>query len=300
MRKPNFFIVGAPKCGTTALHAYLGTHPNFFLCEPKEPNYFSTDFPTHRYVTEEKDYLRLFGNASDDETVLGEASAWYLYSSEAIPNIHKFDPQTKIIVMVRNPVDMVPSLHGMLLRYFAESEHDLERAWELQEARRAGRNFSKGRNERFDQKTCLYADVCKLGAQVDRLLHIFPRDQIHIIFFDDFVRDTKDCYEKTLAFLNIPSDGRVEFPPENIRRQFKSQQLAWLSWKVRDVGASAKRKLGIKRSFDVLNRLYALNERKDDRPTLIPEFRQRLIEEFRTDVEKLAALTQRDLSHWLC
>lgn len=299
MRKPNFFIVGAPKCGTTALHAYLGTHPNLFLCEPKEPNYFSTDFPTHRYVTEEKDYLRLFANASDDESLLGEASAWYLYSSEAIPNINKFDPQAKIIAMVRNPIEMVPSLHGMLLRYFAEDEKNLERAWDLQETRRHDQNFARSRNENFDPKTCLYADVCKLGAQIERLLAVFPRQQVHIIVFDDFVRDTKVCYEKVLEFLQVPSDGRMEFPPENVRRQFKSQELAWLSWKIRDAGSYVKRKLGITRSFDVLHKLYALNEQSEDRPRLTPEFKRKLVTEFQSDVEKLMELTQRDLSHWL-
>jgi hypothetical protein len=298
MRKPNFFIVGAPKCGTTALHAYLGSHPNIFLSEPKEPNFFSTDFPTHRYVTEIKDYLRLFERASDNEILLGEASAWYLYSQDAILNIYKIAPQARIVVMVRNPIDMVPSLHGMLLRNFAEDEKDLERAWNLQEARRAGQNYAKGRNKRFDPKTCLYADVCKLGAQIERLLEIFPREQVHIILFDDFVRDTKTCYENVLEFLQVPSDGRTEFLPENVRRQFKSQQLAWLSWKIRDVGSSVKRKLGVVRSFNLLERLHSINELKEKRPTLPPEFRQKLVTEFQSDIEKLATLIQRDLSLW--
>lgn len=299
MRKPNFFIVGAPKCGTTALHAYLSTHPNLFLCEPKEPNYFSTDFPTHRYVTEEKDYLRLFSDASDEATNLGEASAWYLYSREALPNIHNFDPQAKIIAMVRNPVDMVPSLHGMLLLNFAEDEKDLERAWELQVSRRAGEGFASDRNRGFDPKTCLYADVCKLGAQIDRLLEVFPREQVHIVVFDDFVRDTKTCYENVLHFLQVPLDERTEFPPENVRRHFKSQQVAWINWKIRDLGASVKRKLGIVRSFDVLDKLNRLNERKEERPKLKPELKKKMVAEFRADIEKLANLTHRDLSHWL-
>ena len=63
MTRPNFFIVGAPKCGTTALSEYLREHPNAFLCQPKEPHYFATDFPTHRYVTKEEAYLKLFREA---------------------------------------------------------------------------------------------------------------------------------------------------------------------------------------------------------------------------------------------
>jgi hypothetical protein len=299
MRRPNFFIVGAPKCGTTALHTYLGAHPNLFLCKPKEPNYFSTDFPTHRYVTEEKDYLRLFKNASDDETVLGEASAWYLYSSEAIPNIHKFDPQAKIIAMVRNPIDMVPSLHGMLLRNFAEDEDNLERAWDLQASRRAGEGFARDRNKGFDPKTCLYADVCKLGAQIERLFDVFPREQVHIIMFDDFVRDTKTCYENVLDFLQIPSDGRTTFPPENVRKSIKSPLVAKAVWKLTDKGTAIKRKLGIVKSFNVMALFRPLYEQTQSRPQLSVEFKERLADEFKHDVKLLSKFLERDLSHWL-
>lgn len=298
MRKPNFFIVGAPKCGTTALHTYLGTHPNIFLCEPKEPNFFSTDFPTHRYVTETSDYLKLFRNASADEKLLGEASAWYLYSQRALANIHRLEPEAKIIAMVRNPIDMLPSLHGMLLLNFAEDETDLERAWDLQESRRAGRNCAKNRNKRFDPKTCLYVDVCKLGAQIDKLFNTFPRQQVHVIVFDDFVRDTKACYEEVLQFLEVPSDGRESFPAVNVRRSFKSRHLAWIFWKLRDTGGTIKRRLGIVRVFNILEILNRPNEQPESRPTLSPEFRERLVEEFRPDIERLSGLIERDLSDW--
>jgi hypothetical protein len=250
-------------------------------------------------VTDQKDYLRLFENATSDEIVLGEASAWYLYSNEAISNIHEFEPHAKIIVMVRNPIDMVPSLHGMLLRNFAEDVQNLERAWRLQPSRRAGRAFSSDRNKRFDPKTCLYADVCKLGLQIESLLKIFPREQVHIILFDDFVSNTILCYERALEFLHVPLDGRTDFFPQNARRQFKSRRFARISWKLRDAGASIKRKLGIVRSFDVLNKLHRLNEQKEARPRLTAEFRSMLVAEFHEDVEKLEDLLQRDLSEWL-
>lgn len=299
MRRPNFFIVGAPKCGTTALYTYLGTHPNIFLCKPKEPNFFSTDFPTHRYVTEMKDYLRLFRNAGENERLLGEASGWYLYSTEALTNIHSFDPEAKIIAMVRNPIDMLPSLHGMLMRNFVEHEADLERAWDLQESRRTGKNLPKGRNVHFDPKTLLYADVCRLGAQIERLFRTFPREQVHVIVFGDFVRDTQPCYEAVLEFLGVPSDGRKSFPPVNVRRSFKSRRLAWIAWKLRVIGGAIKRRLGIVRIFNVQQILQRPIERAESRPTLSPEFRERLVAEFRPDMERLSELIERDLSGWL-
>lgn len=298
-QRPNFFIVGAPKCGTTALHAYLRTHPNVFLCQPKEPNYFATDFPTQRYVTDERDYLRLFKDATTADSRVGEASAWYLYSKEAIPNIRRFEPEARVIAMVRNPLSMVPSLHGMLVRNFAEDEPDLEKAWDMQKARKAGRHLPKGRNRRFDVTTCLYADVCKLGAQIERVFATFPRDQVKVIVFDDFIKDTKACYEDVLRFLDLPPDGRTEFPPVNVRRSFKNRHMAWLSWKFRDAGAWVKRRLGIVRAFDVLSTLHRYNETPEDKPSLSAEFREQLRESFRPDIALLSSHLGRDLSWWL-
>ena len=296
MKRPNFFIVGAPKCGTTALHTYLGAHPNIFLCEPKEPNYFSTDFPTHRYVTEEQDYLRLFANAGKHERMIGEASAWYLYSKEALTNIQRLNPDARIVVMLRNPIEMFPSLHRMLLLNFAEEEANVEKAWNLQESRRIGNSIPKGRNKRFDPKTLLYADVCKMGAQVERLYKIFPRQQVHVVLFDDFVGDTKSCYEDVISFLQVPSDNRSSFEPVNVRRDFKSRQLAWAFWKFVEIGGTFKRRLGIVKAFNVLDSLNQLNQEAESRPMLAPKFRERLVTEFRTDIDQLSILIGRDLS----
>ena len=194
MARPNFFIVGAPKCGTTALRQYLLDHPETFFCEPTEPHYFATDFPSHRYVDTEENYLRLFDAAGPQCSRIGEASSWYLYSREALLNIREFNPDAKIIAMLRNPIEMTPSLHAQLLRDFAESEPDLRRAWDLQEERRDPNTLPKNRNTRYDPRTFLYGEACKLGEQVDRLLAVFPREQVKIILFDEVSRETKAVY----------------------------------------------------------------------------------------------------------
>ena len=81
MKKPNFFIIGAPKCGTTALARYLSEHNDIFMCQPKEPNYFSSDLPMRQPGVESIDeYLNLFSDADDSCKAVGEASVWYLYS----------------------------------------------------------------------------------------------------------------------------------------------------------------------------------------------------------------------------
>ena len=72
--RPNFFIVGAPKCGTTALSHYLRQHPRIFFSLPKEPHYFATDLPRYRMVTHEPAYLEYFRGAGPQHTAVGEGS----------------------------------------------------------------------------------------------------------------------------------------------------------------------------------------------------------------------------------
>ena len=111
-----------------------------FVSRPKEPHYFCDDWDYYYAPGErsEEHYLRLFDDATDDHLAVGEASVWYLYSATAARNIAAFDPAMRVIVMVRNPVELVPSLHSQLRYMLDEDEPDPERAWDLQEARAAG------------------------------------------------------------------------------------------------------------------------------------------------------------------
>src|SRR5690349_21884975 len=88
--KPNFFIVGAPKCGTTALYEYLRPHPNVFLPRVKEPHFFATDLGTYPAVKTRAAYDRLFADSLAEHTRVGEASVYYLRSSAALANIREF------------------------------------------------------------------------------------------------------------------------------------------------------------------------------------------------------------------
>jgi hypothetical protein len=90
VKRPNFFIVGAPKCGTTSLSEYLRSHPNVFMSSPKEPHFFATDlYPRNpEGIDSVAAYLQLFTDARDQHQVVGEASASYMFSDAAIPAIH--------------------------------------------------------------------------------------------------------------------------------------------------------------------------------------------------------------------
>src|SRR5271168_2527435 len=167
--KPDFFIIGAPKCGTTSLAAWLSEHPDIYM-SLKEPHFFNTDH--NRFLNTLEGYERLFVGAGERHAAVGEASVWYLSSSTAVKNILDYSPQARFIVMLRNPVDMVISLHEEQLFTGREDVADFAEAWNLQDQRRNGRRLP---TMVWEPKYVQYGDLCSLGAQVARLLEAVPR-----------------------------------------------------------------------------------------------------------------------------
>ena len=137
---PDFVIAGAPKCGTTALYEYLRDHPQVFMTTPKEPHYFAKDLYSPHYITEESKYLRLFDSAPK-EAVRGEASVHYMFSNCALDNLLHHNPEIKIFILLRNPVELFRSWHAQLVYNGEEDIQDLEAAWGAQAARAEGRNL---------------------------------------------------------------------------------------------------------------------------------------------------------------
>jgi Sulfotransferase domain len=297
--RPNFFIVGAPKCGTTTLYEYLRPHPNIFMPELKEPHFFSTDLVTFKLVDSMADYLALFAPAGEAHRRVGEASASYLLSSAAIPAIREFSPDARLIAMYRNPVDLVYSFHSQLLYWAEETETDFETAWRLQERRRQGLDLPRTCREPFWLQ---YERIGQFGTQTERLLATFPRDQVKLILSEDFAASPQTTYDEVLAFLGVPHDGRTEFPRFN---EHKRAKMTWLRNFVRKPPPflrtsvrALKRRLGAGGVVAVKRKIVDLNTVKEQRPPLRPEFRAELVATFRDEVARFSRLAGRDLSHW--
>jgi len=298
VRGPDFFIVGAPKCGTTALHRYLSAHPNVYMPRLKEPHFFCSDLHAYYYVRDRDAYLRLFADAEPRHTRLGEASVWYLYSREAARNIAAFEPAARLVVMLRQPLELFRSLHNQLLANQVEDEPDAERAWRLQEERAAGRSIPRHCEE---PKVLLYRETCRLGEQVERLLEHFPRRQVHTTLFDDLESDPRGVYEGVLAFLSLESDGRTEFPRLHAAHRPRWSRLAGLHRR----GDRALR-IGPARWLRPLllplrpltRWLARANLEETPKSPIRDGFRRELIETFAPDIDRLAALIGRDLTPW--
>ncbi len=173
----DFCIIGAPKCGTTALYAYLRDHPGVFMPEPKEPHYFCTDFPNYRKVRSCAAYRELF-QAAPPGVLLGEASVWYLFSEVAVARILDDNPASRMIVMLRNPVDMVWALHAQLIHSLDEDVLDLETAWDLQAARAQGQHLPVHCRE---PKHLQYRAAGSYSHQLERLFRLVPRDRVLLL-----------------------------------------------------------------------------------------------------------------------
>ena len=301
MSKPNFFIVGAPKCGTTALCEYLRKHPNIFISLTKEPHYFATDFPGYRTVTNEKDYLALFDEANRNQSAIGEGSVFYMYSRKAIQNIWNYNNKAKLIIMLRNPCDLVYSMHSQLLYTRDEDVKEFSEAWNLNKQRKLGLNVSK---QCRDRQILYYDKIAKMGEQVERLLDVFPREQIKIVYFDDFIRNTHIYYKEVLEFLGLPDDNRKEFPKVNENKRHKWDKLADFTERppktLVHFAQSFKKIPGVRSGLlSAMEIVRKTNENKGPRHALSQEFREKLIAEYRGDILKLSQITNKDLSHWI-
>ncbi len=211
-KRPNFFIVGAPRCGTTAMYEYLRQHPEIFMPLRKEPHFFGSDLiitpKFFDYTQNMKEYLGLFA-AAQNEKRLGEASPIYLVSRLAAAEIKEFSADAKIIIMLRDPVDMMHSLHAHAVYAGGENIEDFESALDAEEDRKRGLRVPKG-NGLAD--SLFYREVAKFSEQVGRYFQVFGRENVHIIIYDDLRDDTAGVYRETLRFLGVNPDFQ---PPLN-------------------------------------------------------------------------------------
>jgi hypothetical protein len=296
-RPLNFFILGAPKCGTTSLYHYLRAHPQIFMPSTKEHHYYASDFPDLQQTTSRERYRAHFAKAPTGSLV-GEASTWYLFSDVAVPRILEEHPDAKLIACVRNPIEMAPSVHGQLVYRLREDVEDFETAWRLQAARRQGRSLPPSLEA---TKMVQYGEVCKLGAQVQRVLERAGDKRVKVVVSEDLKRDPRGTYEDILRFLDVANDGRTEFPRYNENKVSRSKLLARLMMrppkplKVVHGGARFLLERLVDRPGD---KIRAWCTKKAERPPLSRGLRSELVAYFDENIALMESLTGRKLDHW--
>jgi hypothetical protein len=260
----------------------------------KEPLYFGDDL-TRRYrrMTED-DYLRLFKSAKPGQRV-GEASTWYLYSTSAAREIKEFSPDAQIMVILRNPVDVMYAQHNQLIFNVIEDIPDFKAALDAEPDRRAGRRLPPGP---INVENLFYRHSVHFAEQLERYFDVFGRDRVHVMLTDDMKRDGAGVVRGALEFLGVDPSLAAAPPNSNENRRVRSPLLQRLIFapKLLLPLAPFLRRFPLVRS--VRTKMLEMNSEAKPRPPMDPALRRQLVEEFTPEIERLGELIGRDLSSW--
>jgi hypothetical protein len=296
-RYPDFFIVGAPRCGTTFMYEYLNQNPQIYMSPVKEPQHFATDLDSGSYLDsltflrDRNKYLALFEAARPDQ-LTGEASTWYLYSEDAAANIKAANPDARIIIMLRDPVEMLYSLHGRRLYGGSEDLARFEEALAAEADRKNGRRIPpRARNV----KALYYRDVGRYSGQVERYLERFGSSAVHIVIFEEFRADPATAYRGVLEFLGVDASFIPEIRVVNAgaaRRSWRLQQVLLAPRVIRIARVAFPPPLR-----PLVGRIWdAINSRAQPRPPLDRTTAALLRSELRPDMVRLGEIIGRDVT----
>jgi Sulfotransferase domain len=231
VKTPNLFVVGAPRCGTTSLFAALKQHPDVYTSVLKEPHFYAADLPAQPHtLSDPDDYQRLF-SAAGDQRYRAEASVWYFYSQAAPALIAKAHPDARIVLLLRNPADMLTSLYDLYLRTGNEGDTNPETAiFRDGEARFPSTYFPFGLH---------YLRLLDITGPLTRWRSFFPEHQIRVLIFEEMYAAPKAGFRELCEWLGIDGDVPVCFDHKAAREAVRMMAMKQL----RDLPEHLRRKL---------------------------------------------------------
>lgn len=299
MALPDFFVAGAPKAGTTALHAALARHPSLYMSAVKEPKFFMTDGPpptrggpgdaqTYReHVWRREDYEALF-DAAPPGTLRGESTPFYLYQRAAQDRIRKLIPAAKLIVILRDPVERAHSNWTHLWSAGLDPVSDF-----VQACAEENRRIAAGWADFWH-----YTALGRYGEQLERLYAVFPRDQVLVFRYRLLVENPAEILDRICGFLGVEQGVLTEVPRENVTAHPRgSLRHRVVSRAVRAAVASSRVVPGAAAARRSLERV--LQRGSPPRQPLTWEQRGALIPKFEGDIKLLEVITGEDFSDWL-
>lgn len=276
VKKPNFFILGAAKSGTTSLYHYLKQHPEIFMTAIKEPTFFCNGF---QVVKNPVQYFKLYDGVTT-ETAIGEASHAYLTNPPTAELLKGLFPEAKFIVILRNPADRAYSLYHHMRRNGYEDINSFEKALEQEEFRRTSTQFRKRCPQYF--YNYLYFHSGLYGLQLHRYFSLYNQNQFHILTLDQLMADPAKELKAIFGFLEIDVACSVKLARHNEGKA--TARLPWLQHLVctRLNNANYLREFGRKlvQEFNMV-----------PIPEQDPEVRTRLLQRYAPDLKLLKKLT---------
>lgn len=257
------------------------------MSREKELYFFDSDlWGRPEWAPTVEQYLANFSSAGDRQKVIGEATPSYLRSKRAPTEIKSFSPEARIIIMLRNPLDVMYSLHAQALRYGTEPIRSFELALEA-DKNREGRE-SVG-----------YWKFTDFPDQIKKYFNVFGRERVHIVVFDDLKKDLGSVCQGTLHFLDVTPYSVPISGTRNANLEARipglQQTLAQPSRTLRIISRVLPKQLRI----DISRTLSEWNLVEKPRPPMHYEVKKKLQREFEPKVQELSNLLERDLTEWL-
>lgn len=288
---PHFLLMGPEKGGTTSLNQYLRQHPKIFMARIQGANYFSLGdldlrgrhgYTPARYTATLEAYGALFKDAPAGQ-VIGESSPSYFVHARAAERIRRIIPEVKLITVLRHPAERAFSHFQFNRKQANEPLRDFEQALAAEP-----RRIADGWHYRFHYRRNGFYD-----AHLAPFFRRFPRQQIAVLLYDDFVRDPQAFLRAIFAFLGVDDRFRPDTTLRfNVSGVPRNRAIEW----------ALKRAAPMRPLFQRVvppRLLSAIGQRMLKRIGLEPEVRARLIEEYRADILALQQRIDRDLSAWL-
>jgi hypothetical protein len=309
-------IVGAPRCGTTSLARYLGSHPDICVANVKEPHFFSRrdlGAESDSSAAIQSEYIDRFFPHRRPGQLLLDGSVSYLYAPDRLKSAIAEWPGARFIIAVRNPLEMVPSLHQ---RHICNGDEDVakfEGAWALVEERRQGKHIPRSC---IDPRLLDYPEIGRIGKYVGRFFEAVGRKRCFVSVFDDLVADPSRQYRRVLDFLSLPDDERRDFEPFRASTGLRSVRLQRLLKRppiartliaseaaLRRDGMAVEERIaalpGVPSLKALRKRLLKWNRTGAPPRELSERLRSEMCAVFADDIDELSTLLGRDLSHWL-
>ena len=280
MAKPNFFICGFPKCGTTTLYHWVKDHPSIFMPSVKEP--FFENRNDKAQMTPISKYEILFQEASPMHKAIGDASTNLIYSAKAVQAACRYSPDCRFVVCLRDPVELAISFFNQRKVAGLEPSSSIDNAASVTEPVDFPNIFG----------TIDYINFAKQGFHLNSLINNVGSDRVMCIYLSDMQKEPDRIYMSLLNFLDIESVNKEEYRSFNQARSVRNFRLRRIE---RWVYGELERTVGVP---DWLRKAaHALN-RKPGRPPASPATRAWLRERLADDVVQLETLTGRDLTAW--
>lgn len=296
-RLPDFFLLGAPKCGTTSVFHWLQTHPDTYL-PLKEANFLSRDVWDDSgepgAICDWADYLNRLCPPGSGGRLTGDCSPRALYSDLALEALATREDAPRLLILLRNPIDLVFSLHGQMVKEGVERELSFLRAW-----RRSLILPARGEGRRADRRLD-YPMFGRFGARLERVFARFGPARVKVMILEEaLTRDRAAAFAEIATFLGL-RPLRRDLPIHNRRTAYRSARLQAAMNRGRGAAMRGLAGLGLRpsRGTGLLRFATQLNTRSAKAPVLSAEMRDELTAFFASDVAKTEQLLGRPVSAW--